>query len=97
MWREVLRDVPDFRIELVEVVADEADTVVVEVDFLGMGRANGADIRTTVYQAASFRHGKVASVQGSALPRRPFTRWGYGGRCSRKSRCGGATNTRAVL
>jgi ketosteroid isomerase-like protein len=64
MWREVLRDVPDFRIELVEVVADEEDTVVVEVDFLGMGRASGADIRTTVYQAASFRHGKVASVQG---------------------------------
>jgi ketosteroid isomerase-like protein len=64
MWREVLTDVPDFRIELVEVVADEADTVVVEVDFLGMGRASGADIRTTVYQAVSFRHDKVASVKG---------------------------------
>jgi ketosteroid isomerase-like protein len=64
MWREVLTDVPDFRIELVEVVADEADTVVVEVDFLGMGRASGADIRTTVYQVVSFRHGKVASVKG---------------------------------
>jgi ketosteroid isomerase-like protein len=43
MWREVLKDVPDFQIELVEVVAEEADTVVVEVDFLGMGRASGAD------------------------------------------------------
>jgi ketosteroid isomerase-like protein len=64
MWREVLTDVPDFRIELVDVVADEGDTVVVEVDFLGMGRASGADIRTTVYQAASFRHGKVEFVKG---------------------------------
>jgi ketosteroid isomerase-like protein len=64
MWREVLKDVPDFQIELVEVVAEGADTVVVEVDFLGMGRASGADIRTTVYQAASFRNGKVLSVQG---------------------------------
>ena len=64
MWREVLTDVPDFRIELVDVVADEGDTIVVEVDFLGMGRASGADIRTTVYQAVSFRHGKVASVRG---------------------------------
>ena len=36
MWREVLRDVPDLQIELVEVVADGADTVVVKVDFLGM-------------------------------------------------------------
>jgi ketosteroid isomerase-like protein len=64
MWREVLKDVPDFQIELVQVVAEGADTVVVEVDFLGMGRASGADIRTTVYQAASFRNGKVLSVQG---------------------------------
>jgi ketosteroid isomerase-like protein len=64
MWREVLKDVPDFQIELVEVVAEGADTVVVEVDFLGMGRASGADIRTTVYQAASFRDGKVLSVEG---------------------------------
>jgi ketosteroid isomerase-like protein len=64
MWREVLKDVPDFQIELVEVVAEGADTVVVEVDFLGMGRASGADIRTTVYQAASFRDGKVLSVHG---------------------------------
>jgi ketosteroid isomerase-like protein len=64
MWREVLRDVPDFQIELVDVVAEAADTVVVKVDFLGMGRASGAAIRTTVYQAASFRNGKVQSVQG---------------------------------
>ena len=46
MWREVLTDVPDFRIDLVNVVADEGDTVVVEVHFLGM-RASGADLRTT--------------------------------------------------
>jgi ketosteroid isomerase-like protein len=64
MWREVLRDVPDFQIELLDVVAEAADTVVVKVDFLGMGRASGADIRTTVYQAASFREGKVQSVHG---------------------------------
>jgi ketosteroid isomerase-like protein len=36
MWREVLKDVPDFQIELLEVVAEGADTVVVEVDFLRM-------------------------------------------------------------
>jgi hypothetical protein len=64
MWREVLKDVPDFQIELVEVVAEGADTAVVKVDFLGMGGASGADIRTTVYQAASFRDGKVLSVHG---------------------------------
>jgi ketosteroid isomerase-like protein len=75
MWREVLTDVPDFRIELVDVVADEGDTVVVEVDFLGMGRASGADIRTTVYQAASLRR------QGDERPglphcrRSPRSRW----------------------
>jgi ketosteroid isomerase-like protein len=63
MWREVLGDLPDFQIELVEVVAEAADTVVIKVDFLGMGRASGADIRTTVYQAASFCDGQV-SVQG---------------------------------
>lgn len=39
MWREVLRDLPDFQIELVDVAAD---TVVVKVVFLGMGRASGA-------------------------------------------------------
>lgn len=64
MWREVLRDVPDFHIEFVQVVADSPDLVVVEVEFQGMGKASGADIRTTVYQAASFRDGKVTRVQG---------------------------------
>jgi ketosteroid isomerase-like protein len=64
MWREVLKDVTGFQIEMVEVVADGPDTVVVKVDFLGMGRASGANIRTTVYQAASFHNGKVVSVQG---------------------------------
>ena len=46
MWREVLRDVPDFQIELVDVVAEAADTVLIKVDFLGMGRASGAAVRT---------------------------------------------------
>jgi uncharacterized protein (TIGR02246 family) len=75
MWREVLRDLPDFQIELVEVVAEAADTVVIQVDFLGMGRATGADIRTTVYQAASLRR------QGDERPglphcrRSPRSRW----------------------
>jgi ketosteroid isomerase-like protein len=64
MWREVLRDVPDFQIEFVEVVADSPDTVVLKVEFRGMGKASGADIRTSVYQAASFRAGKVTRVQG---------------------------------
>jgi ketosteroid isomerase-like protein len=64
MWREVLRDLPDFRIEIVQVVADSPDTVVLEVEFRGMGKASGADVRTTVYQAASFRDGKVISVRG---------------------------------
>jgi ketosteroid isomerase-like protein len=64
MWREVLRDVPDFRIELLQVVADSPDTVVLEVEFRGVGKASRADIRTTVYQAVSFRDGKVTRVQG---------------------------------
>ena len=64
MWREVLRDVPDFQIEFVEVVAESPDTVVLKVEFRGMGKASGADIRTSVYQAASFRAGKVTRVQG---------------------------------
>jgi len=64
MWREVLRDVPDFHIEFVDVVAESPDTVVVEVEFRGTGKSSGADIRTTVYQAASFREGKVTRVQG---------------------------------
>ena len=64
MWIEVLRAVPDFRIEFVQVVADSPGTVVVEVEFRGMGKASGADVRTTVFQAASFRAGKVTRVQG---------------------------------
>ena len=64
MWREVLRDFPDFRIELMEVVADRGDSIVVEVEFQGMGRASGAGTRTAVFQVASFRDGKVARVEG---------------------------------
>jgi ketosteroid isomerase-like protein len=64
MWREVLADVPDFRIEFVRVVAESPDRVVFEVEFRGVGKASGADIRTRVYQAASFRNRKVARVQG---------------------------------
>jgi ketosteroid isomerase-like protein len=64
MWREVLRDVPDFHIEFVQVVADSPDVVVFEVEFRGTGKASGVDIRTSVYQAASFRDGKVTRVQG---------------------------------
>jgi hypothetical protein len=64
MWIEVLSAVTDFRIEFVQVVADSPNTVVVEVEFRGMGKASGADIRSTVFQAASFRHGKVTRVHG---------------------------------
>jgi ketosteroid isomerase-like protein len=64
MWRDILRDLPDFNTELVRVVADSPDTVVAEVEFRGMGKASGADFRTTVYQAASFRNGKIARVLG---------------------------------
>ena len=64
MWREVLRDVPDLRMEFVRVVADSRETVVLEVEFRGMGKASGADIRTRVYQAVSFRDRKVVRVQG---------------------------------
>ena len=64
MWRDVLTDLPDFRIEIVQVLAESPDTVVLEVEFQGMGKASGADIRTTVYQAASFCEGKVTSVRG---------------------------------
>jgi ketosteroid isomerase-like protein len=64
MWRDVLRDFPDFRIEQMEVVTAREDTVVVEVEFQGMGRASGADVRTTVFQAATFRDGKVTRVEG---------------------------------
>ena len=64
MWREVLTDVPDFRIEFVRVVAESPDCVVFEVEFRGMGKASGADIRTRVYQAALFRKARVVRVQG---------------------------------
>jgi ketosteroid isomerase-like protein len=64
MWREVLTDVPDFRIEFVRVVAESPDCVVFEVEFRGVGKGSGADIRTRVYQAASFRNRKVVRVQG---------------------------------
>jgi uncharacterized protein (TIGR02246 family) len=64
MWREVLGHLPDFRIEVVQVVADSPDTVVLEVAFQGMGKASGAGTRATVYQAAWFRAGKVTRVQG---------------------------------
>jgi ketosteroid isomerase-like protein len=43
MWREVLGDFPDFRIELMEVVTDRGDIIVFKVEFQGMGRASGAD------------------------------------------------------
>src|SRR5215213_1696408 len=49
MWREVLMDVPDFRIDFVRVVADSPDVAVIEVEFAGMGKASGADIRTSVF------------------------------------------------
>jgi ketosteroid isomerase-like protein len=64
MWQEVLRDFPDFRIELMEVVTDRGDTLVVKVEFQGMGRASGADTRTTVFQVVSFRGRKVTRVEG---------------------------------
>jgi ketosteroid isomerase-like protein len=64
MWRDVLRDFPDFRIELVEVVAERDDAIVVAVEFQGMGRASGADTRTTVFEAVSFRDEKVTRVEG---------------------------------
>jgi ketosteroid isomerase-like protein len=64
MWRDVLRDFPDFRIELIEVVTDRGDTIVLKVEFQGMGRASGAETRTTVFQVASLRDGRVARVEG---------------------------------
>ena len=48
MWREVLKDVPDFHIDFVRVVADSPEVSVIEVEFRGMGRASGADILTRV-------------------------------------------------
>jgi ketosteroid isomerase-like protein len=64
MWREVLGDFPDFRIELMEVVTDRGDIIVFKVEFQGMGRASGADTRAAVFQVVSFRDEKVARVQG---------------------------------
>jgi ketosteroid isomerase-like protein len=64
MWRDVLRDFPDFRIELMEVVMEWGHTLLLEVEFQGMGRASGADTRTTVFQVVSFRDGRVARVEG---------------------------------
>jgi ketosteroid isomerase-like protein len=64
MWREVLGDFPDFRIELMEVVTDREDIIVFKVEFQGMGRASGADTRAAVFQVVSFRDEKVARVEG---------------------------------
>jgi ketosteroid isomerase-like protein len=64
MWREVLTDIPDFRFEFIRIVAESPDRGVFEVEFRGVGKASGADIRTRVYQAASFRNRKVVRVQG---------------------------------
>jgi ketosteroid isomerase-like protein len=64
MWGEVLRDFPDFRIELIDVIAARGNSVVAKVEFCGMGRASGADVRTTVFQAVSFRDGRTIRVQG---------------------------------
>ena len=64
MWREVLTDIPDFQFEFIQVVAESPDCVVFEVEFRGLGKASGADIRTRVYQAVSFRDRKVVRVQG---------------------------------
>jgi ketosteroid isomerase-like protein len=64
MWREVIGEVPDIRLVLVDVLKDAGDTLVTEVEFQGMGRASGADIRTTLYQVVSFRDGQVARVEG---------------------------------
>ena len=64
MWREVIGEVPDIRLVLVDVLKDAGDTLVTEVEFQGMGRASGADIRTKLYQVVSFRDGQVARVEG---------------------------------
>jgi ketosteroid isomerase-like protein len=64
MWREVLRDVPDFRIDFVRVVADSPELAVVEVEFRGTGKASGAAIRASVFQAVAFRDSKVTRVEG---------------------------------
>jgi ketosteroid isomerase-like protein len=64
MWRDVLTGFPDFRLELLDVVDDREDAIVVEVEFQGVGKASGADTRTTVFQVISFHHGKVMRVEG---------------------------------
>jgi ketosteroid isomerase-like protein len=64
MWREVIGEVPDIRLVLVDVLKDAGDTLVTEVEFQGMGRASGADIRTTLFQVVSFRDGQVTRVEG---------------------------------
>jgi ketosteroid isomerase-like protein len=64
MWGEVLRDFSAFRVELLEVLSDLGDTIVIEVSFHGIGRGSGADARTTIFQMASLRDGKVVRVQG---------------------------------
>jgi ketosteroid isomerase-like protein len=58
-----VKNFPDFRIELVELVTVRGDTLVFEVEFQGMGVASGADTRTTVFQVVSFRDGGVARVE----------------------------------
>jgi ketosteroid isomerase-like protein len=64
MWKDVIREVPEIRLELIEVIEDKADQLVTEVEFRGTGRASGADIRTTLFQVVSFRDGKVIRVEG---------------------------------
>jgi ketosteroid isomerase-like protein len=64
MWRDIIREVPDLRLELIAVVRDQADAIVIEVELQGSGRASGAGIRATVFQVAWFRDGKVARVEG---------------------------------
>jgi ketosteroid isomerase-like protein len=76
MWRDVLRNFPDFRIELMEVVTGRGDTLVLEVEFQGVGRASGADTRTTVFQVVSFRDGRVARVEGFRDRRRALEAMG---------------------
>lgn len=64
MWRDVLRNFPDFRIKLMEVITDMGGRLVLKVEFQGMGRASGADTRTTVFQVTSFHDGRVTRVEG---------------------------------
>jgi ketosteroid isomerase-like protein len=64
MWKDVIKEVPEIRLELIEVIADKPDQLVTEVEFRGAGRASGADIRTTLFQVVSFRDGMVSRVEG---------------------------------